>query len=498
MRRCLCTVLLIAGVSSAHAEDHVWVKGKSLQKGEIIHEGENGIDLVTLDGTALRIEKGEVVKIVRDRPLPAAVREKLEAVPEGDAAALLEVARFAQAQGLDREARRVALRILFFAPDHAEARALLGHCRVFGTWFVDQAAAVKAEGKRLKDEGYVKSNGGFVRSDDREDLQSAPEEWTLEDGLIWRRIADLMTERGFVEWAGDWYPPEERHLVALMEVLKERTGLVAHGAEVGKCRIISSLSRTECTKWAEKMAATRRQITELLACEHSERVRGLMLENYILDTNERFQAFVEAYGKELKFRQDFLHVFLTEEYAYWNRFNQVTHVGQSRWERGIVRDMGGAILDQVWVSESALPLCLERSLSHLAEEKAFGRVESPFHMDRDDPAANLERWYSYAEAAAESEDGWIKVARSLDEAHRLPALREQFEAQDWNQRTAELDVSAPAHLRFLLAEKRDFLLRFLGTPGQLEVDLQFRRSFGADFESVDEEFRAWLRREPEH
>ncbi len=498
MRRCLCIVLLIAGVSSAHAEDHVWVKGKSLQKGEIIHEGPEGVDLVTLDGTALRIEKGEVVKIVRDRPLPAAVREKLEAIPEGDAAALLEVARFAEAQGLDREARRVALRILFFAPEHAEARALLGHCRVFGTWFVDQAAAVKAQGKRLKDEGYVKSNGGFVRDGDQKALQSAPEEWTLEDGLIWRRIADLMTERGFVEWAGDWYPPEERHLVALMEVLKERTGLVAHGAEVGKCRIISSLSRKECSAWAEKMAATRRRIAELLDSEHSERLRELLLENYILDNAERFRAFVEAYGKELKFKQDFLQVYLTEEYAYWNRFNEVTHVGQSGWEHDIVRDMGGAILNRVWISESALPLCLERSLSHLAEEMAFGRVESPFPMDKDDPEANLGRWGSYADTAGDSEDGWIKVARSLDDAQRLPALREQFEAQDWNQRTAELDASAPALLGFLLAEKRDSLLGFLRTPGELEVDVQFRRSFGADFESVDEEFRAWLRRDPAH
>lgn len=125
----------------------------------VLLDAADGVYVLERDGGLLEFPAESVSEVRREGNAESAFRAREALLPAGDAAALWELARFAAESGLPARARRAAERVVALDPDHAPARALLGHERVFGQWLAGNALA------RAK--GWVRHEGAWMTPAER-------------------------------------------------------------------------------------------------------------------------------------------------------------------------------------------------------------------------------------------------------------------------------------------------------------------------------------------
>ncbi len=174
--------LLVA--SAAARADVIWLEGGGRVRGEIISETPTQVVVRTATGSTHVIKRDEIAKIERDRNPEQEFAERSKRIAEGDAGGWFELGKFADSKGLKEKADEAFKKAIAFDPEHAGARAALGHRKHKGRWY-DEVGYKKAV------EGLVEHQGQWVTPREKELLEQG---FVKNDKGEWVRAEDLARE----------------------------------------------------------------------------------------------------------------------------------------------------------------------------------------------------------------------------------------------------------------------------------------------------------------
>ncbi len=175
-------VLALAIALAPLAEaDVVHLEAGGKIRGEIVEETATHVIVRTAYGSTHTIRRDEIAKIEREQDPDAEFERRFKAVPAGDAQGFFELGRFAQGKNLSARAKQAFTKAIEVDPEHAEARAALGHRKHRGRWY-DEASYKKAV------EGLVEWNGQWVTPAEKELLEQG---FVRDDKGQWVRAEDL-------------------------------------------------------------------------------------------------------------------------------------------------------------------------------------------------------------------------------------------------------------------------------------------------------------------
>jgi hypothetical protein len=168
------------------AADTVYLEAGGKVRGEIVEESPTHVVVRTPYGSTTVIQREDIAKIERDQDPDAEFQKRAKALNGGDAQGFFDLGRWAKSKGLDERAKEAYARAIQADPDHAEARAALGHRRHRGRWY-DEAGYKKAV------EGLVEWNGQWVTPAEKELLEQG---FVRNDRGQWVRAEDLARQEG--------------------------------------------------------------------------------------------------------------------------------------------------------------------------------------------------------------------------------------------------------------------------------------------------------------
>jgi hypothetical protein len=143
MKRFSLPVLLVVVLLAAAARaDRVHLKNGRTLEGEVTDRGDK-IDIKMAIGSTT-VSKDDVESIESEKGAAIEYQEKAAALAADDAEGHFQLVRWCQERGLKDEARAELLKVIATSPDHAGARALLGHVKVGGAWVDTTTTSVVA------------------------------------------------------------------------------------------------------------------------------------------------------------------------------------------------------------------------------------------------------------------------------------------------------------------------------------------------------------------
>jgi hypothetical protein len=156
VKRAIVVVLLAAGPAFA---DEVYLKGGGRFSGQIV---EQTTDSVTVDigGGYLTAPMSTVVRIVKGVSPLEEYRARAATIPEGDAEAWRELARWAQSKTLSSQAWEAYSQVVAILPDDDEANRALGRVLLNGRWVTEEES--------YQARGYVKFENQWMTPAERQ------------------------------------------------------------------------------------------------------------------------------------------------------------------------------------------------------------------------------------------------------------------------------------------------------------------------------------------
>lgn len=156
MRRGVAVIALAAAPLLA---DDVYLRGGGQITGAIV---ERTADSVTVDvgGGALTVRMSSVVRIEESTSPLQEYRARAARIPEGDAEAWRELARWATSGALGTMASQAWSKVVEIMPDDPEANRALGRVQLDGKWVTEE------ESYRAR--GYVEFEGEWMRPGERQ------------------------------------------------------------------------------------------------------------------------------------------------------------------------------------------------------------------------------------------------------------------------------------------------------------------------------------------
>lgn len=193
MRRSAIWILLFGAVfllstSTLTLADRVHLKDGRTLEGKVVDLGDR-VRVEFARGSAT-FNKDEIASIERVKSPAEIYKEKAAALAEDDAQGHFQLAQWCREQGLKEEARAELLRVISIDPEHAQARALLGHVKVGDQWVdttttdivtVNNQAAARAEVKVDGEQAASVEAGGTGK------FSTSPGKHTLEVALAEER-----------------------------------------------------------------------------------------------------------------------------------------------------------------------------------------------------------------------------------------------------------------------------------------------------------------------
>jgi hypothetical protein len=211
---------LLAALAAPAAADRVLLTDGRSFTGAVTTDGDT-IQIVMEFGT-IRVSRAEVASIeIGDTP-DVVLAKKLATIPADNAPALCEVAKWAAANNLPRQADELFAKVLRLDPDNAAAHAALGHARIDGEWRTFAQGLELARNKL--EAGQVQSLlldvlpalDGLAHGKDK---HLAIQELAALAQLRGAKIS--AATRAFEELAGKAAPPSATRFTAIAEILKE-------------------------------------------------------------------------------------------------------------------------------------------------------------------------------------------------------------------------------------------------------------------------------------
>jgi GNAT superfamily N-acetyltransferase len=489
MRLLLAGVLLLSAAALLPAQDSIKLDDGRRLTGEIVAETEAQYLLVTKLGEKLEIEKSKVTKLRRGRGLAKRVVARLEDVAQDDASALFAVVQWAQKQkSLRRDAERLARRVLAIDPEHLEARKLLGHVKLLGTWYLNRKVGMKALRGAMKERGLIEHEGGFGTPAIVAQVESAPKAWLVdESSMLWRPLAEIMRERGFAEHRDEWYGPEEKDIIDDIATVERTLDLKLRGAGVGESRVVATFGRKGCIEHAKELEKAREYFIETFRPERRRALMGSRMIFYVLRETTDFEAFLDKGADSLhSARPSYLKFARPTGVMSWGFVNQVIHQQRGAWKEANVARVGMAMMDNEWTGRVSCPDWIGIASAHLAEIAVYGAAKT---------------WWVAQSRYADQEDERTSEGRTLDMAKvyvrekmkkmRTPVMRSLF-GKKTNQMTVFDDQLGIVLMSYFLEKHEDGILDYLFGKIETDIGKRFEAVFGHSFEEEEKLFRAWL------
>lgn len=143
-RHLALAALLLGGASPLVSADVLLLAGGGRLEGILIEESPVRVTLEVSTGR-VTLPRNRVARIERTESALAVFRARLGVVSPTDAAALIELGRYAAHNGLGAEARLAFAKVLALDPGNAEAHRGLGHILLAGSW-MEPEEAYRAQG----------------------------------------------------------------------------------------------------------------------------------------------------------------------------------------------------------------------------------------------------------------------------------------------------------------------------------------------------------------
>jgi hypothetical protein len=156
MKRAIVVFVLAAGPLFA---DEVYLRGGGRLTGEIVEQTQDSVT-VDIGGGTLTAPMSSVVRIEEGVSPLQEYRNRAANIPDGDAEAWRELARWAQNRTLSSQAWEAYSQVVAILPDDQEANEALGRVLVDGRWVSEEEA--------YRSQGYVEFEGSWMTPDERQ------------------------------------------------------------------------------------------------------------------------------------------------------------------------------------------------------------------------------------------------------------------------------------------------------------------------------------------
>ena len=141
--------------------DEVYLRGGGRMTGEIVEQNEDSVT-VDIGGGTLTAPMSSVVRIEQSVSPLQEYRTRAANIPQGDAEAWRELARWAQGRALSSQAWEAYSQVVAILPDDPEANQALGRVLVDGRWLSEEEA--------YRSRGYVRFEGAWMTPDERQSI----------------------------------------------------------------------------------------------------------------------------------------------------------------------------------------------------------------------------------------------------------------------------------------------------------------------------------------
>lgn len=490
-RTALMLFVLLLGLNGLHAQDSVKLTSGERLFGEIRSENAEKVEFIDKSGRLLSFPRSEIAELKPGRPLARSLQKELDAIDQNDAAAVLAVAVEASGEKrLKNDALRLCRRVLVLDPRNVRAHEMLGHVRALDQWFDDAAAAEAAIAVVMTEEGREKVGEAWARPEDVEAVKAAPQEWMAVEHR-WRLVAEVMKEKGFVDWAGVWYPPEEKEVIRIVKDVERRMGQALPGALQGETTTLDVRGRDSAKRMSAMIEETRHWFMKRFDLPFIEDRPDIL--NVVLKNKQDYDLFLFECLAIHRIREETIEEYKKNKVPI-TTFNVASQVhdlesaNEDYIDHAVVYSVGERLMDYCWVGEDMwfAPPWLRRAVGQHAEfavlkttiigigatSDKYGRGGSPVSGE-------------YTLADAKKRLTKLMKKRSLG-ARWLFGL----DRSDLND---ESDDFAAVFLAFLFETNADGFNAFIREPDKaLEMHERFKRHVGMDFEKADQAFRTWL------
>ncbi|RLE22459.1 MAG: hypothetical protein DRJ65_13815, partial [Acidobacteria bacterium] len=159
VKRRIVVIGVIALAAMPVFADDVYLRGGGQMTGEIIEQTE---DSVTIDigGGTMTANMSSVVRIEKSTSPLQEYRKRAENIPDGDAEAWRELAKWATGEALSSQASKAYSQVVAILPDDEQANRALGRVQLDGKW-VSEEDAYRAQ-------GYVEFEGHWMAPGERQ------------------------------------------------------------------------------------------------------------------------------------------------------------------------------------------------------------------------------------------------------------------------------------------------------------------------------------------
>ena len=154
-------VVVIALVAAPVLADDVYLRGGGQITGEIVEQSADSVT-VNIGGGNLTVKMASVVRIEKSVSPLQEYKERASRIPEGDAEAWRELARWATAGAMATMASQAWSKVAELVPSDPEANRALGRVQYNGQWVTEEQS--------FRAQGYVQFEGEWMRPGERETI----------------------------------------------------------------------------------------------------------------------------------------------------------------------------------------------------------------------------------------------------------------------------------------------------------------------------------------
>ncbi len=467
------------------AQDTITLVSGKRVRGEVIHQGEKEVEVVTRAAKLLVIPKSDVAEIKMGKPIRKSLAAQIKG-KELDPDALLAAAEWgSDTKSLKKDCLRLARRALALEPDFAKARRYLGQVRFEDTWYKNQKEADKALAKKMRASGFVFVRGAWVAKSEKGRLKRSPGLFMLDGRRKWRLTDELMKERKMLPWKGDWYKPQEKLLVDELRRFEELTGSLFQGAQHGPTTVVISGRRGEAERILSRIRATRKWFDETFKPKGETFVAGPSSLIVILRDRPTYLSFLKRGGA--------IHGADANRVAYGQKHDSMSFGPLSRvscqaeplWEHTLISGTGATMM-RLWghIDFDAAPV-LYVAAGHLAEIRILGEIRIHFaKADGYDRVAKTTRKYRSLKEAK-------KLLQEALKDNKVIGLSRLFKTS-LGGLTAVHEAQGLFLLQYLKQTNGDGLRVFVQDRGPGEFAARFLAAFKITPEKMQEEFWRWF------
>ena len=486
-------VVVFSGVTVhvGRAQDSVILHDKSVVRGEILVDNDEEVRILDRTAEVVVIGKDRVRRIRRGRGLKKVVERRLAAIDVKNADALFGVAHWADEKKHRRDAGILARRVLYLDRDHEGARVYLGHVKAIGRWFPDRKTADRAVAEKMTAAGYVAVSGGWIKASDRGAYAASPDDFMLVE-LLWRRVVDVMAERGFVAHKGLWYKKEE--IAALKSTIEDLEATYRDpigAAQVGGCQVYGVVTRDEAIEIAGELDKARRWFTETFAVEDEPLAERPISQAFVLTDQGALETFCRKWRSRFRLGSDEIKLSLKLKNVTLPKFGKAIHKRYGPWRNNLVGTMGAELIRYRWHDRFLIPAAVWVANAHLAETHVFGSSRTQWIQGKSEYARGGDTEPKITGRTIGNAKASLK---SIFDAGEAPSMAEVFAVQAAVELTKEQELYAVVLTQYFLEHHRRGWIGYIREGKSSDKRKHFLAHFGVPYEKMERDFREWVRR----